>query len=219
MVGGQVELGRERCVSGTESEALGAGLVIDRRISLRYRLAPRDEGERGQDDRDDQAAGQHASLQPGDTVRRPPGRRDERPLATGRRGLRMSVPFGHPRLRLPQIPAAQQATAVSAVRPLPRPDQQPGVDLDPVQVGVQRLDQFLEAGLEPGVVVKEDPIPLGDSLSDRLAVAGLTPQQRDDVLVRLDCVREFRRTRTGVQRIGGDHENEFFTSSDRGVDL
>ena len=93
------------------------------------------------------------------------------------------------------------------------------MDLDPVQVGVQRLDQFRQAGVEPGVVVEEDPVPLRDGLGDGLAVAGRTAQHWDDLLVRLRRFREFRRTRTGVQRIGGDHEDEFLTSGDRGVDL
>ena len=61
------------------------------------------------------------------------------PLVGGACGC---VPVGQPRLRRPQVPAAQQPAAVTAVGPLPRPDQQPGVVLDPVQVGVQGLDQF-----------------------------------------------------------------------------
>src|SRR5262249_48350118 len=125
MVGGEIELGCERCVTGAELEALGGGLVEDRQISLTYRLIALEQRERGQHDSDDQADGQHGPLQPGGTVRCSPGRRDERPLAAGRRGLWMSVPFGQPRLRRPQVPAAEQATAVTAaavtagVSPLP----------------------------------------------------------------------------------------------------
>jgi len=62
VVRGQVELGRERRVSAAELEALGHGLVVDRRVALLYRLMLFNEGERGQPDRDDQANGQHRSL-------------------------------------------------------------------------------------------------------------------------------------------------------------
>ena len=59
----------------------------------------------------------------------------------------MSIPVGQPRFCRAQIPATQQAAAVTAVSPLPRPDQEPGVRLGPVQVGVaDRADVHLGVG-------------------------------------------------------------------------
>ncbi len=122
--------------------------------------------------------------------------------------------MGQPRLRRPQVPATQQTAAVTAI-PLPCPHKKPGVLLDPVQVRVQGVDQVCHAGLEPGVLVKEDPIPLPDGLRNWLAVAGPAAQQGDDLLARLDRLCKFRPTRAGGQRVRGDHEDELCAPGDR----
>jgi hypothetical protein len=75
---------------------------------------------------------------------------------------------------------------------------QPGVCLDPVQVGVQYLDKLLELRVELSVDIEENPVSLGRGIRNRLAIMGGSAQQRNDLLASGLSFGEFLGARAGI---------------------
>ena len=102
--------------------------------------------------------------------------------------------------------------------PLPCSHEQSRVGLDPIEVGIDGLDQRIHASLKVVFVPSEDPVESADRLGDRLAVR-FTNDQGNETLVLFDGVLELLATHIGSNRVGSEDEHICLCRIDGAVDL
>ena len=199
-----LELARRR---RRELSRPGRVRVVDRVVSLDPREDGEDHGDRERDpDRGDR--------DPLPSALRAPARERVLALELCRLGLGLRRDARKPVLCFAQVGAAeQQALVVVPQLPLARADKQSRVRADPVEVGLERLDERVDGVVEVVLGAEEDPVPRGELGRDGEAVR-IAIEERDDSLPVLERVRQLLAALLGAQRVRADHERERV----RGVD-
>lgn len=118
-----------------------------------------------------------------------------------------------------QLGTAQQQAAVATTGfPLTSLSEQPGVPADPGEVGIQDLDEPVNAGFDVSAVQEPKPVQLGQRWRD-VAGRGLADENRDEALGLLARVVELDPADLGDDRIRGDDEHDRVRFGDGGADL
>jgi hypothetical protein len=113
-----------------------------------------------------------------------------------------------PRLSGTEIDTAQKVASLAiGAKPLPCPDDEPGVRIGPLQVTFESRDDLLHRlfGIVVGTI--EDPVRTVEILAKALPV-DISANNRDDGFMVCECYIDFAITLTRGQRLRGHYKNQ-----------